>query len=457
MLRRFATLLVVLLVTGSSAFAEAKVGGTARNLAMGGSQASSGVILNPFLLQDPSLLLVNPAYQTMYKDYVWMNLGGGTLNNVSTGDNGYGKQFSGINLAVSKEFSLGAILSYDPSAVNVIGNLLKGVTVQGVTLPAFVQNRQAQTIPQISNVFEVLGSYDAGALDFGFGAMTGWASTTSKTSATGGASSETEASASMFGFRAGLIYDLGGGSSVDMSAGIRLDKAKDISKTSTGSLGEYSASGTEIQFAVRAGLKASNRVTFIPYGVVAIVSGEPKEDSPPAGVQPQRLSEKLSAMAFGLGVGAEYRLPKFLLASGVSFQSVRLKLEATPSGQPTATSTYSYTAIPVFNVGAEWWWTDWLAGRGGYFRSIGKLSTKNETTAGTSETGQTLNFSNVIVGGIAPGSWDGIVTIGVGMKVGNFAVDATISDEAIRRGLGLIGTNDNLNTFGYMTLSYNFE
>jgi hypothetical protein len=49
------------------------------------------------------------------------------------------------------------------------------------------------------------------------------------------------------------------------------------------------------------------------------------------------------------------------------------------------------------------------------------------------------------------------VTLGLGFKFGGFALDATVSEEALRRGFGLIGSQDNLNSFGYITTSYNFD
>jgi hypothetical protein len=39
---------------------------------------------------------------------------------------------------------------------------------------------------------------------------------------------------------------------------------------------------------------------------------------------------------------------------------------------------------------------------------------------------------------------------------GNLALGATISEEALRRGLGLVGAQDNINTFGYINTSFNF-
>jgi hypothetical protein len=46
--------------------------------------------------------------------------------------------------------------------------------------------------------------------------------------------------------------------------------------------------------------------------------------------------------------------------------------------------------------------------------------------------------------------------MGLGFKFGGAAIDATVSEEALRRGLGLVGAQDNINSFGYLTMSYAF-
>ncbi len=93
---------------------------------------------------------------------------------------------------------------------------------------------------------------------------------------------------------------------------------------------------------------------------------------------------------------------------------------------------------------------------------LGNLSTKSETPAGatgtaTDETIVSQPQSLLQLGGINSTSYEGLVTLGLGLRFGNYSLDATVSDGALRRGLGLLGTNDNMNTFGYMTMSYNFE
>ena len=117
-MKKLAIILILVLVGISIVFSQAKPGGIARQAAMGGSFAGQGLVLNPFIMMDPALLLVNPAYQDRYKDYMWSNLVGGRVEGWDSVDNGYGHQNAGIAFGVSDAFTLGAILSYDPSAAN---------------------------------------------------------------------------------------------------------------------------------------------------------------------------------------------------------------------------------------------------------------------------------------------------------------------------------------------------
>ena len=462
---KLATVALLLMALSSLTFSDAKPGGFARQAAMGGSQFGSGVILNPFIMDDPSQMFVNPAYQSMYKDYFFSNIGGGTLLGSSTGDNGYGLQNAGVNFSLGREWSLGAIFSYDPSAVNGLSFLLSPPAIPGLP-PGFppitpITQRGTQAIPPVLNTWEVLGSYDAGALDLGFGITYGYAWTDSKTQLSAPnpiGTSETEASANMFGVRVGANYDMGGGSSIEGALSFRMDKVNDIAKVDSplvGSTGEYSAKATEIIFHGRAKLKMSNKVNFVPYGFLAIVNGEPKEDQAPRGLMPTTFKIDASALAYGIGLGGEYRTPDFYLAGGISYQHADVKVEYGDTAQSKITA--SYNAIPTINLGAEWMLTDWMSARAGYFRSMGNLKNEAETRGFTGEMTTTLPFSNILIGGLNPSTWDGIVTLGVGFRFGNFSLDATVSEEALRRGLGLIGAGDNLNTFGYMNAAYNFN
>ncbi len=525
-MKKFLIISLLLLVVGCLAFSQAKPGGIARQAAMGGGQAGYGVVLNPFIMEDPALLFLNPAYQSIYKDYFWANISGGALSNLSSSNNGYGQQNAGVAFGISDGFALGTILSHDPSAINGISLLLQSF------YPIYYNNytlRTPQNIPAVNNIWEVIASYHVNALDLGIGFMYGWSNSDTDYKKTNSYqypifvpvqhdTIETynykwtnEASANMFGIRAGAVYDLGNGSSFDISGAVHFDNVTDNKSydlrwdtlyNSWGSRysGEYSVSGTELQFNARAKFKVSNKFNFVPYGMFGSVSAEPKEDKLPnlrqTGYEKtwkRTETRELNSTIYAFGAGGEYHTQSFYLAGGVSFQSGSVELKRNYTSHRTATippstednydtthtltAEYSYTAIPVFNLGCEWWLTDWLAGRVGYYRSIGNVKQKYEykdvytfsekvgvnppvtsieTYTGKEETNTSLAHSNILVGGLNPSTFDGLVTLGVGLKFGGFALDATVSEEALRRGFGLIGSNDAINTFGYMTASYNF-
>jgi hypothetical protein len=476
--------MMIALAAGMALSQGAKVGGEARQLAMGAGTSSLGVAVNPFITQDPVFILINPAYQSYYGSYVWWNIGGGGLVNSNFVEDGYGKQNVGVSFNLSRDLVIGGIFSYDPSAVNVVSGLLKGGTaLTGLpfAFPAFIPAglrapaigteaaiNGGQTIPGVANVWEVLAAYKTGTLDFGFGVTYG-RSNSDATISNPGTSYSREASSSMFGVRAGILMDFGGGSNFDGHAAIRFDKATDNVKFNpvvATQGGEYSVSGTEIEVGARLKLRVSNRFNFVPYGSFTSVSATPKEDAPRNTIAAIKTTETSTTTALAFGAGGEYKLSTFYLAGGLSFQMLRAKVEVTDPAVGAApasssTTTNSFTSVPTINLGAEWWLTDWLAARGGYYRAIGNVNSKLETSAGNAgssgETNLTFPESFILLGGLNPATWDGVVTLGLGLRFGNFSLDGTISDEALRRGLGLLGSADNINTFGYLTASYNFE
>ncbi len=452
MLKRLAAVAVLVALASGSLLADAKDGGIARQIAMGGGPSGNlngSLVLNPFLFSDPSYMLLNPAYTAQYHDYVWSNIGGGAQNGASA--DGYLRQNAGVNFGLAKEFSLGLILSYDPSVINnaqyrqVLNQFINGT---GHRAP------NPNNLAPI-DVFEVVGSISAGSLDFGFGILYGQSDNDAK----GAAGSEQEISAHTLGFRAGVNIDMGGGSRFEASGALRLDKMTDMANAG-GTLGtsEFGLATTEILLNARLRLKVSNRFAFIPYGTFETISGDPKEDKTFTGVTGTTVSVKNSITGIAVGAGGEYKVANFLLAGGVSFVSNSQKQEVNPGipGVGTTTTTATTSSFPVFNLGTEWWFVDWLAGRIGYYRAFATTDNKNEppAPAPTTETSVFGGTSNVAIGSFND---DNLVTLGLGLRFGNFALDATVSENALRRGLGLLGAADNINTFGYLTASYNFE
>ena len=470
MVRRIVLLGVVLVLAAGTLFAGPLPGGIARELALGGSTLSPivggpNIVLNPFIVNDPTIALLNPAYQGKYRDYAWMNLGGGTPLGTNAADNVYGKQFGGVNFSFGKELALGVNLSYDPSFANlVVGNLSSFIN----SLPeADRGGRGAQVgLPPVE-VFEAVASTEIGSLDVGFAFLYGWARNTSTSSNSPSlASTDYKLSANVIGFRFGIAMDMGAGMGFDADAAIRFDNVTDNedSKNTLGvatNLGDFSGSATEIQLDGRFHLKMSNRVNFVPYATFMNVSEEPKRDSPPTGITTQIGSAKRTYMLFALGAGMEYKVNSFYLAGGVSFKTASQKTEqSTIPPVSTSTSTNTELSFPQINLGMEFVFTEWLTGRMGYYRAFHSESYKSEfSAAGTSSTSESTlahSNSNVVFGSLA-GADNSLVTLGLGFTFGNFALDATVSEDALRRGLGLIGSQDNLNTFGYMTASYCFQ
>lgn len=466
MTRKVTILLVILAVASTSLFAQAKPGGIARELAMGAARTDRNVAMNPFIVMDPSWMIGNPAYLMKYSDYAWFNIAGGTVNGYG-GENVYGNQFGGVNFSFGKEIAIGAILSYDASVTNNLWaplNTYIGASTRPAANPA-----RGMGSPLPIEVFEVLAAFDMGDLEVGLGLSYGWSNQDMEntTAPPNSLTSEASLAAHTLGLRAGLRMDMGGGSAFDAAAGVRMDKVTD--KYSVGGTGngtgesEYGASATEIEALARLSLKMSKRFTLVPYGVMRLYSTTPEEAARLVGQAETKYSYEASWFSMAVGLGGEVRVKDFYLAGGLSYAMMKQKTETNPNSTPTSkttTSTQTITAFPVFNLGVEYPVLDWLMVRGGYYRAFANVAGKTEVAEGaTSEQSLSLGNSGVAYGGYAPAGNDdnGLMTLGVGMHFGAFAMDACISEQALRRGLGMIGSADNINTFGYLTLSYSFE
>lgn len=469
-MKHYALVAALVCCVATNGLSQAKPGGLGRQIAMGGALSGRNAVFNPFIFQDPAWMLINPAYQRMYRDYVWLNVAGGGVTGANGGENVSGGQFGGLSVGFGKEWTFGAILSYDPSFANSLlgaGGVLNSYvnTARPGRLNPASTGVPTGTLPPV-DVFEALAAYQSGDLTLGFGFLYGWTNKDYKSTPAAPASSTDAAlRAHVFGLRAGLILDLGSGSAVEGSAAARFDGATDtytISGTGAGTgTSEYTASATEIQASLRGRFRMSNKVNFIPYGAFSTISATPKEGSILSGQVASTLTSKTSVLSFALGAGAEYSTRTIYLAGGLSLASVKAKTETNPGGAGSGTTTSSSTisGFPVFNLGGEWWWTEWLAGRAGYYRAFGNRNVKTEPpTGGTAIEGNLFSPSSVVgISGYGPIADNSLVTLGLGLKFAGFALDATVSEEALRRGLGLLGSGDNINTFGYINISYCFE
>jgi hypothetical protein len=465
-MRTVTLLLLVLILATSMASSQAKPGGIARELAMGAASTDRNIAVNPFIVMDPTWLLGNPAYLQHYGDYAWFDIAGGTVNGYG-GENVYGNQFGGVNFAFGKQYSVGAILSYDASVTNNLWNPLNNYILNSTRPTANPATSLGS--PRPIEVFEVLAAASLDNLEVGAGISYGWSNQdfTSTSAPPTPITSDGSLKAHTLGIRAGLRMDFGGGSLFEGSVATRFDKATD--KFSIGGSGngtgtsEYGASATELEANVRLGLKMSKRVTIVPYAALRTYSVEPKEAGRLVGQTETKFTYKESILSMSFGLGGEVKVKEMYLAGGVSFAILRDKTETNTNAtttSPTTTSTFSISAFPVFNLGVEYPVLEWLTLRGGYYRALASATTKTEvSTGGSTERSQSLGSSSVNFGGFGSvgGDEKGLMTLGLGLKFGGFALDATVSEQALRRGLGVIGASDNINTFGYCTLSYCFE
>ena len=468
MKRAIVTGFLVIALAGS-AFSQAKPGGVARMVSMGGALYGTNTVLNPYVYKDPAWILVNPAYQSMYRDYVWLNVAGGGVTGANGAENTASSQFGGLNVGMGKTFTLGVLLNYDPSYANAIGGTggmltnFVNIARPGRVNPVIVA-QPAGAPPPVASL-EALATFQLDEMHLGLGVQYGWTSkdaegTTATTSTTG------EIGTSVIGVRAGMVWDIGSGNSFDANAAFRLANASDsytVSGTApaTGT-SEYTASSTDISVNLRGRFRLSNRVGIVPVGAFRTISSEPKEESILSNQTASTYSLTRSNLLILAGVGAEYTTRVFYLAGGLAFATTSMKDEETNrNGANTGsiTTTTGSTSFPIINIGGEWHFTDWMDGRLGYYRSLGSDSRKVEVSQNQSTVEGTLFNPSSIVGisGYGPVPDNSLVTLGVGIHFDGFALDATVSEEALRRGLGLLGSGDSINTFGYITLSYSFE
>ncbi|GEM_PF-1204430 len=488
-MKNIVIVITMLLIIVAVAYPQAKPGGIARQLALGGSSFGTGLVLNPFLIDDPAYMLLNPAYQSLYKNYGWSNIGGGRLTGSSVEDDGYGMQYSGIAFSINPDLTLGTVLSFDHNTFGTNYSSLISLNMK----------RTGQIIPEISNTWELVGSYHLDQMEVGFSVLYGWSnddfeSTEKDISPNPYGSGDTttllsssgEASSSILGFRVGVLYDLGEGSMFDVAGMVRITNATDklsSSPATDSTTGEYTLQAMEYRLNARAKFKISEKFDIVPFGMWFLATAEPEEETKPFNDSIPPFTSSLREDAFVLGLGGDYRAQGLLIAGGLSWFYGKVKYEYHNSFwnhyadydeyiQSSGSVTECSYSLPVFNLGMEWWFTEWLAGRMGYYRTLASNQSKMDYTnlfayrspegayyGYYTETGHreanSTNPNSIV--GIGAYSSDNLVTLGLGFKFGDFALDATISDQTLRRGLGLIGSSDALNTFGYLTASYNFN
>ncbi len=382
-----------------------RYGGYARLFSMGD---------NPFIV-DPDNIKTNPAYSSVYSNFLWGDIG----SNNGIADEGNG-QFAGFNYSLNKEFTLGALLTRnDFMSSSSISSLDPGGLVNQINT-----NVPGADVVPLNNNLEILSSYRFGNYVLGLGVS--YASTKNDfTPATGTGDKN---SAMQLGFNVGFMADLSTSFKFDVDFAFLMPSA--TYEPGTGD--KVEASNTFMAANARAFLKLSNKFTLVP--IVGFYNGSGKVD---VGAQSTDLP---SMMRLGAGVGLTYQVENLIISGGPSFVYESMTVASVANVSPELKD--SRLVFPAWNLGAEWYFTNWLIGRLGYVASTFSETSQNFASSTTVDENNRTGFSN------------GDVRLGVGFRFGGFNLDATVNDDVLRQGLNLIGGGTR--TFAYLSASYGF-
>jgi len=384
-----------------------------KNLRAGGYARLSALGNNPYVL-DVDNLKTNPAFADEFNNMIWGDIGSSIPDNPSTGSG----QFAGFNFKLNKQISVGGFLTRKDFLTSSIGALdLDGLTSLVNSVPG------ADIIP-LDNNLELFASLNMDNIILGLGVA--YASTKNETTPASGTGNKNNAS--QIGINAGLILKLNSSNTID--AGVTLIIPSASYEPAAGL--KTTASQTVLWANARMFMAINQKLSLVPTIKFLTVSGKTES----AG----NSSDMNSYNFIDIGLGINYRVGDLLLAGGPSLLVFSETNPAVLSISPELKN--SYLAFPGWNLGAEFYLTDWLIGRLGYVAET--ISVSEETRA----TPTTKNVQDIT------SYYPGDVRLGLGLRFGGFALDATVNDDVLRQGLNLIGSGTP--TFGYISASYAF-
>jgi hypothetical protein len=297
-----------------------------------------------------------------------------------------------------------------------------------------------QYVVGLNNNLELMGSIKFGSTVVGLGLA--YASTNNEVVPNTGEGSI--GSASQLGVNAGVVTKLGNSFLLDLGASLVMPSTD--FEPAVGQLTEFSQ--TVIIVNARAFWSYSSKLKFVPVVAFATASGTADLGTTVDGGT-STSSDLPSFSAIGFGIGVNYEVGDFLLAGGPAFATVSLTTPEVATVTPElSTSAFIF---PIWNLGVEWDMNDWLVARFGYVAAT--LSTTTESAASATDVNEAIITS--FGGPFGPTSVGGGATLGVGFRLGNFSLDATVNEDVIRQGLNNLGGNGGgANTFAYLSLSY---
>ena len=384
-----------------------RTGGYARFLSMGS---------NPYII-DPEAIKVNPAWGNYYYDFLWGDIGSNAGPDFGNSSNG---QFAGVNFALSKNFTLGMLLTRNDFNTFSIGKLDPLANLGD----GFGVLQEVPGAVALNNNLEIFSSLKMRNLILGLGVAYAASKRDTKLPTFG----ETNITASQLGINGGIIANFKNNFLLDAGVSFIFPSASDEPPAPAA---KTSASQTIIGINARLFWQYSEKIRFVPTFYFVSASGSQVLNGQPGDLN--------SLTSIGFGFGIEYSIGDFLLVGGPGFNNNSWRIPSIPNSQPELSNS-SFT-FPIWNLGAEWTVLDWLMARMGY-----TASTSNNTTQ---TPGGALLVTETTITQYTPGT----VTLGLGLKFGDFSFDATINSDVLREGFGNIGGG---RTFAYISTSYAF-
>lgn len=147
-----------------------------------------------------------------------------------------------------------------------------------------------------------------------------------------------------------------------------------------------------------------------------------------------------SVMGLGFGVGLTYQVGNLIISGGPALLYETMTFAAVTDENPELED--SRVTFPQWNLGAEWYFTDWLLGRVGYVASTSSVTYQYPASLTTVDEYSFTDYGR------------GDIRLGVGFRFGGFTLDATVNDDVLREGFNLVGGGTH--SFAYLSASYAF-
>lgn len=382
---------VVLMLTSVS-YSQSIPSGTARFEALG---------YNPFLWDASIDINRNPAWASYYHNYTFGDIGRDVVNDFQLSS-----QFGAVNFGVSKEISLGMVLNKREDRWNEFID--------------FAPNIAQPIVP-----FKLLFAY--ASKDFALGLapyIASWSLDSTINSV------EQKWSSMSLGGTIGTVIKFDK-NLFEGAVDVKIN-SYEYTNTDTNVAGRDVDGGLQLDAFLRGKFyfNKSSSIAFVPYASFGMFNWTPQTNNV-AGSERKNMS-----FAVGAGINMPV-LDDGLMMGGVSFRYNSFKL--------TDSYEASWMSLPLFNLGLEWGFTDWLTGRLGYSRAV-----ISEAVTVTSVTPNN-EWNNQY-----PLDARQTITMGIGLHFGRFSIDGTIGERLLKQG-PYVFTGQSNDLFGMISASYNFK